>query len=226
MDYCIGHITESKEDFLKKEGIFAPYNLKLAWSSVPAGFLPVVLIQNVISPFAIIAHDADKLEELTSMYDDRERTIYFVKTEKLLAVAGKEFIEYARENNLASEEAIAAAIKQEEENLAKLKSLLFEGTPAPMGGLSNEDALVRACPEEFKRDNPWSDLASKVFFLGVDASKWKFKSTDKDEKRKQMLCFRGLLETFGIAHQDKEAVAGWMLSEMLAEVPEHVAVKA
>lgn len=29
----------------------------------------------------------------------------------------------------------------------------------------------------------------------------------------------GLLQTFDIPHEDKESVAGWMLSEMLNEIP-------
>ena len=37
-----------------------------------------------------------------------------------------------------------------------------------------------------------------------------------------MGCFQGVLGTFGLRHEDKEAVAGWMLSEMLAEVPEYI----
>jgi len=99
---------------------------------------------------------------------------------------------------------------------------LFDGEPKPFGGLSNENELVSLCPDEFKKDNPWSDIAMKLFFLGGNIKHWKFKSDDVAVCRRQFACFKGLISTFGISHEDKEAVAGWMLSEMLQEVPEYV----
>lgn len=102
------------------------------------------------------------------------------------------------------------------------QELLFSGNPEPLGGLTNEDELAEACPKEFQQDNPWSDYASKLFFLGGNIKNWKWKSEDKQVKNRQFACFRGLLGTFGLPHENKEAVAGWMLSEMLTEVPEHI----
>jgi len=102
------------------------------------------------------------------------------------------------------------------------KEQLFLGSPGPLGGLTNEEELAKACPEEFQRDNPWSDYANKLFFMGGSIKNWKWKSNDDKEKVRQITCFRGLLGTFRLSHEDKEAVAGWMLSEMLAEVPEHI----
>jgi hypothetical protein len=101
-------------------------------------------------------------------------------------------------------------------------TMLFTGEPERLGGLSNEAELVDACPSEFRRDNPWSDYASDIFFKGAKIANWKWKSDDPTERRRQMACFNGLLGTFGIGHNEKESVAGWMLSEMLAEVPEYV----
>lgn len=225
MDFFIGPSQESKEKFLERNGVLAPYHLKLDWQSIPEGFLPVVLIKNVVTPLAVIAHCEEKLEELTQISDERPRTIYLVRIEKLLPVAGVDFIEYVRTNGLADEEAISKALEQEEETQLSAEDMLFAGDPMPMGGLSNEDALVRACPEEFRRGNPWCDYTSKLFFHGADISNWQFKSSDREEKKRQMSCLRGLLETFGIGHNQKEAVAGWMLSRMLSEVPEHIAVK-
>lgn len=100
---------------------------------------------------------------------------------------------------------------------------LFGGEPEFLGGLSNENELAVACPDEFKDDNPWSSYAMKLFFSGGKIANWKWKSDDPSERRRQMGCFHSLLGTFGLPHEDKEAVAGWMLSEMLTEVPEYIA---
>jgi hypothetical protein len=35
-------------------------------------------------------------------------------------------------------------------------------------------------------------------------------------------CFYGLLRSFEINHWNKGSVAGWMLSEMLAEMPDRI----
>jgi len=102
---------------------------------------------------------------------------------------------------------------------------LFSGQPQILGGLSNEEDLVKQCPPEFRQGNDWSGYASSLFFEGGQVSHWKWKSDDDEIKGKQMACFHGLLSTFGIGHHEKESVAGWMLSEMLEEVPEHIKAK-
>ena len=102
------------------------------------------------------------------------------------------------------------------------EEVLFTGVPQPLGGLSNEDELTETCPDEFKGNNPWSSYANQIFFRGANISNWKWKSDDEGEQQRQIGCFHGLLGTFGISHEDKSAVAGWMLSEMLTEVPEYV----
>lgn len=107
-----------------------------------------------------------------------------------------------------------------------MNSKLFSGQPNVFGGLSNEAELVKLCPEEFKdRHNKWSDYASKVFFLGADISNWNWKTGEVDIRLKQKRCFYGLLRGWNLKHEHKEAVAGWMLSEMLTEVPEHLPCK-
>ena len=102
---------------------------------------------------------------------------------------------------------------------------LFEGEAGLLGGLSNEEDLVKQCPDSFKENNSWSDYASKLFFSGGTIGNWKYKDTEKEKQIKQFSCFKGLLSTFGIPHEDKEAIAGWMLSEMLVEVPKYVPKK-
>lgn len=101
-------------------------------------------------------------------------------------------------------------------------SPLFAGERQLFGGLSNECELAKLCPPEFKRGNPWSSYASRVFFGGADIANWKWKSTDEAERRHQGGMLHSLLGTFGLKHEEKEAVAGWMLSEMLTEVPEYI----
>lgn len=98
---------------------------------------------------------------------------------------------------------------------------LFSGEPYSTGGLSNEDELARICPVEFKnRHNPWVSYASRLFFEGGIISHWKWRS-DGEEKENQFRIFQSILEGF-MSHSDKEAVAGWMLSRMLFEVPEYI----
>jgi len=96
---------------------------------------------------------------------------------------------------------------------------LFEGKAGMLGGLSNEEQLVKLCPAQFKQENKWSKYASELFFSGGNKKNWQWKTSDKEEQKKQFACFRGLLSTWGIKHEHKEAVAGWMLSEMLTDVP-------
>lgn len=99
------------------------------------------------------------------------------------------------------------------------KEKLFLGESEPLGGLSNEKELAGICPKEFQKNNPWSDYANELFLGGGDICNWKWKTTNEVEKHKQFDCFHSLLGTFGLSHEDKEAVAGWMLSEMLMEIP-------
>ena len=102
------------------------------------------------------------------------------------------------------------------------KEGLFAGGPEPLGGLSNERELARICPDEFrKRNNPWHRYASKLFFEGGNIAHWKWKSDNEEERKRQLRCLQGVLAGFDLSHEDKEALAGWMLSEMLVEVPEY-----
>lgn len=100
-----------------------------------------------------------------------------------------------------------------------VSSTLFSGTALGFGGLSNEKELVAACPQEFKKTNAWSYAAMMYLCGEVNASAWTLKSPDDAERQRQRHCFRGLLSGFDLSHEDKAAVAGWMLSEMLSEVP-------
>jgi hypothetical protein len=226
MSFRIGSLEQEIEGFLTKEGMHSPYDVKLSWGSIPVGFLPVVIILNVISKFAEIAVNKEDLDRLTDLHDERAREIFLLRIETLLKVGGQNFINYVKNNKLASDEIIQKAELEEKERLAKIIELVFSGRPGMLGGLSNEEALARACPENFRRDNPWSEYAMNLFYCGAEISNWKFISSDEKEKTKQFRCFQGLLGSFGIRHEDKESVAGWMLSLMLEKVPQHIPVKS
>jgi len=103
--------------------------------------------------------------------------------------------------------------------------VLFSGKPGFLGGLSNEEELAQICPEEFKKDNPWSNYASRIFTRGVTISNWKWATDDQNKRKTQFACLDGLLGGFALEQEDKEAVAGWMLSKILTEVPEYLEPK-
>jgi hypothetical protein len=100
------------------------------------------------------------------------------------------------------------------------KEDLFKGIPLPLGGLSNELDLVSICPDEFRySNNRWSRYAAELFYNGGSIDDWKWKAFDIEDQSKQFSCLEGVLSGFGLHHEDKIAVAGWMLSEMIFEIP-------
>ena len=103
----------------------------------------------------------------------------------------------------------------------KPPSPLFSGKLEYMGGLSNERELAKICPPQFKESNPWSNYAALVIAGMVKITNWKWKTFDEAEKQMQKEYLCNLIDTFDLSHEDKVAVAGWMLSEMLVEVPQH-----
>lgn len=100
---------------------------------------------------------------------------------------------------------------------------MFTGSPGILGGLSNEKELALKCPEEYKMENLWSKYAMEYFFKGgYIFSNWEWQSENGKERERQIICFLGLMGTFKLKHEDKEAVSGWMLSKMLKKVPEYL----
>ena len=98
---------------------------------------------------------------------------------------------------------------------------LFSGTPGPLGGLSNERELAAQIPAEFRRhNNQWTRLASSIFFSGANLKHWTWRTPDRQTRMRQLTCLQAVLTGFDLKHEEKEALAGWMLSEMLMEVPE------
>jgi hypothetical protein len=95
MGFYVNPPNESKESFLRREGIVAPALPKTTWDSVPKGFLPVGLVNNGAFTAAGIAFCEKELEEFTRLNDNRPRQLFMVKIEKLIPVAGSDFKKYA-----------------------------------------------------------------------------------------------------------------------------------
>ena len=105
-------------------------------------------------------------------------------------------------------------------------SPLFTGEPMQAGGLSNQDALVALCPQEFRRPNEWSVYAALLYQCGganMGGGEWV--SFDEEERRQQHDYLKCLVLFSGLSDADKEAVGGWMLSQMLRTVPEYILCK-
>jgi len=113
---------------------------------------------------------------------------------------------------------------------------LFGGIPydagGVYGGLPNDVRLAELCPEEFKAEgNPWLEFIKLMFeafdhLQGVHKRHWKWKEEDYDERKWQYSCFQTLITDTGgrLTRKDRFSVLAWMLSEVLEEVPEFIAV--
>jgi lipid II:glycine glycyltransferase (peptidoglycan interpeptide bridge formation enzyme) len=97
---------------------------------------------------------------------------------------------------------------------------LFSGEPLPRGGLSNEEELTQSCPHQFlESHNSWTDYIARTAFWGRDDSTWKWKSSDVAIQKRQKSCMDAMLDSRNLKMSVKNAIAAWMLSEMLSEVP-------
>jgi len=101
-------------------------------------------------------------------------------------------------------------------------TILFEGMVLFDGGLSNETELLNSCPEEFKGDNPWSEYVARVFYEECSTINWRWKTDSGKERAIRIAHLVSLLDSQTLNQEEIFSVAGWMLSEMLKEVPECV----
>lgn len=83
-----------------------------------------------------------------------------------------------------------------------------------------EQELVRHIPAEFQKGNKWTDAANAIFFSGSKVSNWKWKTKNEKERSHQFKCFRVLLSSWNLKHEQKQALCGWALSEMLTSPPQ------
>jgi hypothetical protein len=101
-------------------------------------------------------------------------------------------------------------------------NILFRGKPKPSGGLTNEDELKSACPEEFIKWNDWSKYSQKIYHGKLpDTFKWKWKIKDASKKMNQFDHFIAVLKSPDLTYEAKLSISGWMLSEMLKKVPKY-----
>lgn len=84
MGYYINPEKETKEEFLKREGIEVE---KLSWDEVPEGHLPVVLCYNPLFTAAGIAFSLNELKAFTDPSDTRKKKYYYVEKTKLKDVS-------------------------------------------------------------------------------------------------------------------------------------------
>ncbi len=88
----------AKIEFLRVNGLLAPEGF--AFSDVPKGKLPVVLMNSGWFLAAGIAFSESELRAFTSPNDHRDRVILLVDIEKLIKVSGEDFARYALKTNL------------------------------------------------------------------------------------------------------------------------------
>jgi hypothetical protein len=101
-------------------------------------------------------------------------------------------------------------------------SVLFSGHPIVRGGLSNEEELARLCPSEFlDTHDPWHNCIAEGEFWGRNEQAWKWKNPNPDVQAQQKKCLDNLLDGSRqvLPITTRHAIAAWMLSEMLEEVP-------
>lgn len=92
----------------------------------------------------------------------------------------------------------------------------LEGCPFDSGQI---EILLSACPQIFCDDNPWSEYARKIIEAdGIDISNWRWKDNSDQVQRLQLKILKAWLTDF-IPHKNRLPVAGWMISEMLLEIP-------
>jgi hypothetical protein len=105
---------------------------------------------------------------------------------------------------------------------------LFEGKWLN-GRLTNEISLIRDCPLEFQTPiNPWTDYVLTLFKNGGGMfTNWEWQRfyanerANEAEKSKRQRCFADMFRTSNSSFPPakRATVLGWMLSEMLVEVP-------
>ena len=103
------------------------------------------------------------------------------------------------------------------------KEFLFTGELLRPKGLSNEGTLAIECPQEFfDPDNPWSSCAASYILKGrTDLRGWKWKTNDQQTRIQQVLRLEEIVSGSSLDADHQRAVAGWMLSEMLRQVPKY-----
>ena len=91
--------------------------------------------------------------------------------------------------------------------------------------LTNLEDLRRVCPKEFfDSKNLWRMYAKAVHYWMGDrggTNHWVWKSQDKNVQQDQLRQWNFVTLSAGLSWEEELAIGGWMLSEMLVEVPKH-----
>lgn len=71
-------------------------------------------------------------------------------------------------------------------------------------------------------NHPWCEFFSTIFFLGYDFKKCQWISADVRVQKHELKCLKIFMSSWNLSHEKKEAVSGWMLSNMFKEVPKDI----
>ena len=80
--------------------------------------------------------------------------------------------------------------------------------------------MADRCLDASRQGNAWNECVGRLSFQGASVAGRRWKSPVVVKRRSRAVCLSGLLESFGLKKDGKEAVAGRLLSEMLVEVSE------
>ncbi len=86
------------------------------------------------------------------------------------------------------------------------------------GWQTNVSKLQDYYLRKFRIENDWSKAAMKLSGPTYPAS-WKWKQIDPVVRQRCYIGLMSIISSFWLSREDKAAIAGWILSEILHEVP-------
>ena len=97
---------------------------------------------------------------------------------------------------------------------------IFQGKSKIFGGVTDIEMLIKSCPKDFYKKNLWSNFVNIIIYRDCyDQNQWDWKSTDRNVQQKQFCYLSGLINA-KISIENKLAITGWYLSNILKSVPE------
>ncbi len=101
-----------------------------------------------------------------------------------------------------------------------VSELLFVARVQPDGTIRDPDVLVGACPQVFQEGNRWVECAKRLEpKVDMDVCDWIWKDEDPQIRGTQLQVLLAI-QWSDLKKEDRHAIAGWVLSEMLQEVPQ------
>ena len=90
-----------------------------------------------------------------------------------------------------------------------------------------EEALRQQCPPPrfFEVHNPWVIVATKVYVQGAVIEEWKWRKISPYDRSMVFGLFHLLGSSKTLEPQIKCAIGGWILSDLLEEIPVHIPVQ-